>query len=325
MKKTLSLLIVLCLMVAVFSGCAGKTRTEAIDAIATTASSNAYYEKQQKEVDAVADEYTKKIEEAKDDEVIESLKEEAIEKISVIYTKNQIDSIKSECEEALKLVKGKILPYQEIRELLPKVKALLDTDSNFPELEAAVNDLKTLLAGVSEKASFECTNGGVPFSFEVEYSEENGMPMLTYHFADDVKKCGVKQKDYQIFAASMATVCHSSILNPTVAKMASYITFGFNDEMVVFCDEKGDRMYENAPQLARCQINGNDYQFTILTDEQKAILDSDSDEFSNSDGEVTKRDSGDEDPVNYITVMISYPSKAKGSNLAERLTWVIVL
>jgi hypothetical protein len=324
MKKIMLFLISLALTLTIFTGCENKAKQASLDAIADSYASNSYYDEEQKEIDAIVSDYTSKIEEAKSDEDIKKLEEEAIEKIGSVYTKEKIDGIRADAEEALKMVKGKILPYQQVRELLPKVKELIGTNQ-YAELEAAANDLKTLMAGVSEKASFECSNDGVPFSFEVEYTEENGLPKLTYHFSDDVKKCGVKQSNHQILSVSMATICHSSILNPTVDKMASYTIFGFNDEMIVYCGEESDRMYENAPQLARCQINGNDYQFTVFTEEQKATLESDSDEFTNSDGVVTKRDSGDEDPVNYIAVLVSYPSKPKGSTYADRLTWVIVI
>ena len=88
MKKLLTVIIVVSLMLTVLSGCS-KARSEALDEIAKSCSDSTYYDREQKEVDALVDEYTKKINDAKDDREINKLKDEAIGKISEVYSKKR--------------------------------------------------------------------------------------------------------------------------------------------------------------------------------------------------------------------------------------------
>lgn len=325
MRKLFTLLFAAALMMICLTGCMSTLREDSLAAIADSYSSDNYLEAQQQEIEGLVAEYTEKINASSDKDEIGKLKDECIDRIKGIYTKETVERIKADAVQSLQLVRGKILPYQEARTLIANVKERMEGD-DYDGLEAAVKELNEFTAGVSDTVTYESFNKSVPFSFEAAYSEQDGLPVITYRFSDDVKKCGVLDSSKKIFAISQASICQSSILNPTVKKMVSYSSFGFNDKVVVYCGEDSSRMYENAPHLSRCTVSGNTYQLVLCTNEQKEVLNGDSEVFINSDGEETKRDSGDEDPINYIIIMVWDPANPhKGSTLADRVTWAVIL
>lgn len=324
MKKILSLFVASSLIVAALSGCAFMSRKNSLDELANAYTAENYYEDQQKEVEALIAEYTERINASSDKDEIKKLEEEALEKINAVYTKDHIESLKSDAEEVMALVKGKILPYQQVRELLPKVKEL-STSDNYAELDTAVTSLKALLDDASEKMVYQYDFNDVKFDVEAVYSEEEGIPTITLNFKDDVNSLGIKNDSQEYFQVSLSTICHTSVLNPSVDRMLSYNGMLFNDAVVAFCGDDG-QFYVQSPEKARCEQDGNSYKLHLMTPEMKEVLDSDSETFVNSDNVETNRDNGDEDPINYVSVLVSNPSNFnQGNNFAERLTWIVIL
>ena len=325
MKKILSLFIAAAIFTAALTGCASKTRQTALDAIKDSYASSSYYDAEQKEVDAIVADYTKQIEEAKDDETINKLQAEAIEKITAIYTKDKIDGIKADGEEALKLVKGKILPYQQVRELLTKVNELLK-GTDYAAMEDGISELKALIDSASDKATYHYEHNGVSFDSEIAFSSEDNSPVITLTFPDNLSELGLNSANSEAFQVSMSTICSSSVLNPQVEKMLSYVAMLFTDSLIGFSGEDG-RFYLDKPECARCEVNENTYKFNILSPELKEVFSSGSETYINSDGEEVKRDSGDENPIDYVTILVSDPSTIDhaGETLADNLTWIVIL
>ena len=238
-------------------------------------------------------------------------------------------SLKAEGEEWLgqltgNQLKGKLLPYQQLSELVPRVERLLDSDE-YADLESAVRELKEYLTSASEKAVYEYDKDGLKFSFEVAYSEEDGIPVLTYTFNDSYRNYAFDEDKNDDIAIAMSTICHSSPFSPEVERMVSYNGLFFTKTFAAYCGDKGD-YYIDKPQLARCEIDENTYKVKVCTPEQKEILLSDSETFINSDGVETKRDNGETGVMNYITILEQDPSNFESGNcLADRLTWIVLL
>lgn len=313
-------------MLSVFSGCnKADPKKDSLDAIAASYSANTYYDDEQKEVDKIVDDYTKKIEAAEGEEEIKKLEKEAIEKIAEIYTKDKIDGIKADGEEALALVKGKILPYQQIRELIPKVTDLLES-GDYVNAEEAIAGLKALLDSTSDKIVYSYDYNGVSFDVEIAYSLEDGSPVVTCTYPNALTELGINSANREGFQISMSTICCSSVLNPQVDKMLSYVAMLFSDAFEAYCGEDA-QFYIGTPEKARCEVNGNTYKFNLCTPEMKETLFSDSETYINSDGIETQRDTGDENPVNYVTILLTDPSNMNdgGDTLADNLTWIVLL
>ena len=325
MKKILSFLLASAIILSVFTGCVTFVRKQSVNAIKKSYSDSSYYEREQKEIDALVDEYTQKIEEAKDKDEIKQLEAEAIEKIGAIYSKDKIDAVKSDAEEALKLVKGKILPYQDLRKCITNVKDLIDTE-NYAELEEAVAEFKNLLDSASDKKVYHCQYDSVTFDMEASFALEDNSPVVTLSFPDELSKLGLNSGNNEVMQVSMSTICNSSALNPQVDKMLSYVAIIFTDEFTAYCGEDAKFTVET-PDKARCEVDGNTYKFNLCSPEQKETLYSGSATYINSDGLEVNRDSGDDSPVDYVTFMIFDPSNWDdvGNTLADNLTWILIL